>query len=395
MRIANCLMMLAALSVAAQPVAAEQAKPEAKPAAAKTEILADEAYVPQDKDERGLWMQMENVERELKVSPLVMRDPVLNDYVRSVLCKTVGDARCSSVRLYILRTSDFNASMAPNGVLEVYSGLLLRTQNEAQLAAVLGHEYVHYAKRHSIQNFREIRSKTNGAVWLSMVVGGLLASLMMFPSIFKHSREMEKQSDEGGLALISKAGYDTREASKIWEQLREEMDATAAARKTKSKKDKDKGMFEDHPPTAERVAYLTEMAKTDPGSAGNAGAEAYARVMAPYRAIFLDDQIKQNDFGASEYLITSLGKQGWSPWLHFAHGELYRRRGGEGDFEKAAGIFSQGIAAGDSVPELWRARGLVELKMGKTDDGKADLKEYLKRAPDASDKSMIAMMAGG
>lgn len=394
MRLRNLLMMAAAVSVAAQPVLA--APPAAAPSSGKpAEIVADENYTPQDKDERGLWMQMEEAERELKTSPMVIRDPALNAYVRSVLCKLVGDARCAPVRLYIVRTPEFNASMAPNGMMMVYSGLLLRMHNESQLAAVLGHEYTHYAKRHSLKSFREIKSKTNALAFLAMLDGGLLTMFLVLPSIFKHSREMEQESDVGGLALMSKAGYDTREAAKIWEQLREEMDATAAARKLKSKKDQDRGMFADHPPTAERVKYLTEMALADPGDPAGAGQASYATAMSIYWADFADDQIKRNDFGASDYLIASLGKQGWTDWLYFARGELYRRHAAPGDFEKAVGFYGEGIAAGASLPDLWRGRGLTLLKLGRADEGKADLKEYLKRAPDASDKAMIAMMAGG
>lgn len=396
MRLRTTAMLLAAACLTVQPVLAEPAAPPARPPAAQPEgPEVDENYVPQDKDERGLWMEMEKVERELKTSPLVMRDPALNAYVKSVLCKLIGAARCASVRLYIIRTPEFNATMAPNGVLEVYSGLLLRTRNEAQLAAVLGHEYTHYTKRHSLKLFRDIRAKTGSAMWVSLIVGGLLASLMIFPSIFKHSREMEQEADEGGLALMSHAGYDTREAAKIWEQLREEMDATALARKVKSKKDKDGGLFADHPPSAERVKYLTQAAAADPGTPGATGQQGYATSLGGWWGGFADDQIKTNDFGASDYLITSLGKQGWTDWLHFAHGELYRRHAADGDFEKAVGFYGEGIAGGSNLADLWRGRGLTLLKLGRADEGKADLREYLRRAPDASDRAMIAMMAGG
>jgi len=398
-RLRDVLMLLSALCVAAEPVLAQPGAvpPHAAAASASRDAWteADETYVPQDQDERGLWMEMEKVERELKTSPLVIRDAALNAYVKSVLCKLIGPARCAPVRLYIIRTSEFNATMAPNGMLEVYSGLLLRTRNEAQLAAVLGHEYTHYAKRHSLKLFRDVRSKSASLMWFQMVVGGLLAGLLILPSIFKHSREMEQEADVGGLALMAAAGYDTREAARIWEQLRAEMDATALARKVKSKKDKDGGMFADHPPSAERVKYLTDAAVAQPGTPGVNGQEALAANLGGWWGAFADDQIKQNDFGASDYLITSLGKQGWTDWLHFAQGELYRRHGAEGDFGKAVGFYGEGIAAGASLPDLWRGRGLTLLKLGRTDEGRADLKEYLKRAPGAPDGAMIAMMAGG
>ena len=387
---------LLAVALVTQPLLAQTAAPVtpavSSPAAAEQ---AEGPYQPKDKDERGLWMQMEEAERQLKVSPLVIRDPALNSYVRSVLCRSVGEKKCAEVRIYLVRTPDFNANMAPNGVMQVWSGLLLRVQNEAQLASVLGHEYAHYEKRHSIQIFRDLRSRANAYAWLSMITGALLSALLIIPGLYEHSREQEHEADMGGFAYMSRAGYDTREASKIWENLRAEMDATAAARKVKSRKDKDRGLFASHPPTAERVKYLAEAAMKDPGTPGGTGAASYAAAMAHFWPLFVEDQLKNNDFGATEYLVTSIAKDGWSDWLYYARGELYRRRAGAGDLEKAVGFFTDGITAMGATPELWRGRGLALLKLGQTDSAKQDLKEYLKRAPDAPDKAMIAMMAGG
>ena len=100
-------------------------------------------------------------------------------------------------------------------------------------------------------------------------------------------------------------------------------------------------------------------------------------------------------FRASEYLLAALGSQGWTDWLRYAQGELYRRRAAAGDLDKAVGSYGTGISGGGAMPELWRGRGLALLKLGLTDEGRADLREYVRRAPAASDKAMIAMMAGG
>lgn len=386
-----------AIALSAQSVLAQEAAaPPAQPPVAGPEPVTDPAlYQPKDKDERGLWMQMEEAERSLKTSAIVIRDPELNAYVRSLICKTAGEAECRNVRLYIMRTPYFNASMSMNGVMQVYSGLLLRTQNEAQLAAVLGHEYAHFKEQHSLKLFRDIKSKSNSMVWLSFIGIGLIASIGMAASLFKYSREMEQEADTNGLKMLARAGYDTREAAKVWEQLRAEMDATAEARSTKSKKDKDGGMFATHPPTAERVAYLTKQAAELPGVPDATGSAAYQQVMAKWWPQFIDDQLKGNDFGASDFLLKSLAGDKWSPWLLYARGELYRRRAVGSDLDEAIRFYGDGIAAGGELPELWRGRGLAQIKLGHAEEGKADLKEYLRRAPNASDASMMAMMAGG
>lgn len=377
----------AALLAFAQPLAL-QAEASAPPTGEY------QLYQPQDADERGLWMKVDEAERTLRTSPAVIRDPALNGYVRGVLCRTVGQDRCRNVRLYLVRTPQFNTTMAPNGMMEVWSGLLLRTQNEAQLAAVLGHEYTHFENRHTVMLFRQIKAKTDAASFINLIPYAGIVSLAMLTSVFGFSRDMEREADAGGLAKMAKAGYDTREAAVIWERLREEMDATAAARNAKSRKDKNGSLFATHPPTAERVASLRAAAGKDPGTAGVTEAESYRRALAPFWPGFVDDQLKLNDFGASEYLLASLASAGWTPALLYARGELYRRRAGTGDLEKAAGFYGEAIGAGGAMPELWRGRGMALQKLGQADAGKADLREYLRRAPDAPDRPMMTMLAG-
>lgn len=383
-------LLALAIALAATPPCIAQA----------TDIPADAtpAVVPPpaaDADLRALLMQVDEQERVFKTSPLIIRDPALNAYVRGVLCRTIGSSKCADVRLYILRTPDFNANMAPNGMMQVFSGLLLRTRNEAQLAAVLGHEYTHFEHKDSLRLFREAKSKSQTAAWLAFTGIGLIASFSMLASLFKYSREMERSADLGGVQKMAAAGYDTREAAAIWEQLRAEMDATAASRNVQSRKDKDTGLFASHPPSAERVAYLKEEAVTLPGTPGATGLAQWRQAMQHWWPIFLDDQLKRNDFGATEYLLTSSAVDGWTPWLLYAHGELYARRDAAGDLDKAIGCFDQAITQGGDLPAMWRARGLARIKQSAAQNGRADLAEYMRQAPTAEDHSLIAMIAGG
>jgi beta-barrel assembly-enhancing protease len=362
-------------------------------AATKPEVKVGAGYQPQDQDERGLWMQMDEQERELKTSNFVMRDPAINDYVRGVFCKTVGQDQCRDVRIYVMRTPYFNANMAPNGMMQVWSGLLLRTRDEAQLAAILGHEYTHYEKRHSLLLFHSAKKNLAAGAWLGMIIP--LIQLAMVGAIFENSRDMEREADSGSIGLMAKAGYDPGAASKIWEQLRAEMDATAEARKKKSRKDKSGGMFATHPPTLERMTALKAQAeKQASAGAPTLNRDAYRKALQAYWPSFIDDQIKLNDFGATDFLINNLASDGWTPELSYARGELYRSRGTADDITKATGFYRQSIATPGGPVEAWRGLGLSLLRGGNASEGQAALKEYLAKKPDASDRAMVAMMAG-
>ena len=365
-----------------------------------TAVLSADAvglgYQPKDKDERGLWMEMNEAERKIQSSSYVIRDPALNGYVRSVFCKTVGADRCKDVRIYITRNPYFNASMAPNGMMEVWSGLLLRARDEAELAAILGHEYTHYQNQHSLKLFRDIKSKTAAAGMMQFIpyVGGLIA-LGTLTSIFSYSRDNEAEADAGGLHLMVTSGYDPMAAAQIWEQNRQEVEATALARNTKPRYHNG-GLFATHPNSLERMTVLKALAEKDKTPTATArGADEYRKAMSPWWPVFIDDQIKLNDFGGTELLLGQLANGGWTPDLLFARGELYRTRGKPDDFKPAAGFYRQALNSPEAPVEAYRGLGLALLRDGQQIDGQVALKTYLAKKPDATDKAMMQMLAGG
>ena len=157
-------------------------------------------------DEGGLWAIVARAERKLRRGEFVIHDEAMHDYVQSIAC-SLGGAHCPDVRVYVVRAPWFNASMAPNGMLQVWSGLLLRVENEAQLAAVLGHEIGHYLRRHGLERLRDAETRS---AWGSLLtpLTGPLGSMALSLGRFSFSRDQEREADSIGLALMRRAGYD-------------------------------------------------------------------------------------------------------------------------------------------------------------------------------------------
>ncbi len=349
-------------------------------------------YEPQSPDEQGLWLEMERYEAQLKNSKTLIRDPAMTAYLRKVLCRTVGEARCGNTRIYLVRTPHFNASMAPNGVMMVWSGLLMRIRNEAQLASVLGHEFGHFERRHSLQGLRDMRAKSDAIAVLSVVpLLSTVGQLEMIGSVLRFNREMEREADFLSLGYLEAAGYDPLQAAQIWQQLRDEMDAVALARKERSQKDMDGGFFASHPGTKERMNYLRAYANKKPDVF--VGKEEYQAAVSTIWPQLIDDQIKLNDFGATEFLLQQLAVDGWSGPLLFARAELYRQRAKKGDFEKAVDFYQQAVTQKDAPVESWRGLGVSRLRASDVKGGKEALARYVALAPDAGDVDMIRMMA--
>jgi predicted Zn-dependent protease len=367
--------------------------------------LVGKGFKPTDKDEQGLWQEMERAEEEISGSNLVVDDPALQSYIKNII-GTVGGPAAQDFRIYLLRIPEFNAMMFPTGFAVVFSGLLLRMRNEAQLAGVIGHESGHFLRRHQIRSWRDMRRKTDlfavGAMLAGVggAAGGVylgdyvrLAQLGTILSLFKYSRDMEAEADAIGVRLLEQNGYPPIEMANIWQQLIGEQNASARYRT----KHRDRGsIFDTHPSSDARMHDLRVDAAevTVPGKAYDARRERYLAEIGHIRPTLLDDQVKLNDPGASQYLIETLAQDGWNGLLRYYEGEVWRLRNRLGDDARAAQSYAAAVVYPDAPADAWRWHGISLLKVGRTAEAKAAFTRYLSMKPDAPDAAWIRQMAG-
>jgi predicted Zn-dependent protease len=354
------------------------------------------AYEPKTVDERGLWMMADEYEKFLATSELRIDDEELTAYVERVLCDTVGKDRCAGVRVHILNVPAFNATMSANGAMTVWSGLLLRVRSEAQLAAVLGHEFAHFEMRHSLKGFQQRRSASDAMSWLA-VLGGLTQTSTidtqwsLLGSVYQFNRGQETDADLLGLKYLAQSPYPSRAASEVWQQLMEEADATAFGRKIKKKDVYRAGFFDTHPTDLNRADYLLNQALTYNDSGDARAREHYAAIQ-KHLPKFLADQVRLNDFNGTEYVLSGIaGTTGWTGELLNARAELFAARGNPRDLITSTTLYLQAIDAGYRSPETVRGLGLSLVKSGKRTEGAKYLAEYLAAMPEAPDAAIIKM----
>ena len=335
--------------------------------------------------EGGLWMQADELETNVQRSPLLVRDPALNAYVDGVVCKVAG-ARCSDLRVYIVKIPYFNAYTLPNGAVVIWTGALLRIENEAQLAMILGHEFTHYFDRHSLKNYETTRDTRNVLAFLGM--GGLYALpilLIAGSALVSYSRDQEREADAGGFDLATQAGYDPTQAGAIWNY----MDAEEKADPHRP----GSGLFgSDHPTSAERLDTMskrgTEIAATRP--LWTDGTEAYRAAVAPFRQEWLEDELARGNAYQSVAMLERLSAaEPNSGLLKYYLGEAYRRRNLDGDKALATATLTQAVACADVPPVAWRELGLIAMKAGDKDAAKHDFDTYVAHAPQADDRAMV------
>jgi predicted Zn-dependent protease len=380
-------LALASLAAAALalPFAIGVAAAEDVPAAGPPAMAADS-------DEAGLWMMFEQAERNVRRSPLLVTDPALNAYVRAVVCKVAG-SRCNEVRVYILDIPLFNASMAPNGMMHVWTGLLLRAQNEAELAFVLGHEFRHFSAKHSLAQFRSIRDTSNVLSFFTLIAAGVgagfvgdLAQLAALGALFSYGRDQEREADLGGLETLKANGYDLKAGAAIWQALIIEQNANKDRRKP--------SLFTStHPDPEERMKTMGEAADkllAEGAPVGVTNADAFRAAMRPFRARWLEGELARGEYDESLVLIGRLvALEPNSGELRYFLGEAYRRRGGEGDLERAREAYQQAVAMPSAMPAAYRGLGLIDLKLGDKPGAKQAFTTYLAQAPNADDRAMI------
>ena len=358
-------------------------------------------YHPVDRDELGMWQQMERVEEEIAGSNLVVQDPALQLYLKTLIGK-VGGPAARDFRIYLVRIPDFNAMMFPTGMAVVFTGLLLRMRNEAQLAGVIAHEASHFLRKHQIRQWRDMRRKSDlfslGAM-LAGVAGGAagvytgdLARLAEFGtilSLLKYSRTLEAEADAMSVKLLADAGYAPGAMSQTWQQLIGELDASAAYRR----KNRDRGysLFATHPSPEARMADLRVSATevTVPGRTYDDYRARYLQAIGQIRPMLIDDQVKLNDPGASQYIVETLAQDGWNGLLRYAEAEIWRLRNRAGDDARAAAGYAASVRYADAPPDAWRWHGIMLQKAGDRAQARAAYQRYLTIAPNAPDAPFI------
>ncbi|MEL7539420.1 MAG: M48 family metallopeptidase [Pseudomonadota bacterium] len=132
----------------------------------------------------------------------------------------------------VFDTDDVNAFVMPGQQVGVYRGITELTENDDQLASILGHEAGHIDGRHSAA-----RASATVAAQAAMVAGqvaiaqsdelseygGALAALggaaIQFGVLLPYSRNHELQADKLGVDYMHKAGYDVTQAPRLWELM--------------------------------------------------------------------------------------------------------------------------------------------------------------------------------
>jgi len=316
-------------------------------------------------------------------------DPALSAYVKSIGNRL---AEASGVDLpyefTILNNSVPNAWALPGGKIAVNRGLLTELNSEAELAAVLGHEIVHAAARHTAQQqsrgmLAQIGILATGIAgndsdYANLIVGGAQVGAQML--MMKYGRGAELEADKYGMRYMSKAGYDPQGAvtlQKTFVRLSEGRDQDWLS-----------GLFASHPPSQQRVnANVKTASKLPPG--GRLGVDEFIAAMSRTRAL-------KPAYDAYDEGRAALAKKDTDQALALANKALdlfaeeahfHALRGDlrlvNKQYDMAVTNFDRAIARRGDFFYYYLQRGVARNKLGQTDAAVADLEHSLELLPTA------------
>jgi len=381
-----------------------------------------------DADERALWAKAEKEEETLLKKVKVYDDAMLADYLARVGDRLtpdeMRDAGGPGFKFAVLRDPTLNAFALPNGHIYVHTGLLSRLDNESQLAMIVGHEMTHVTHRHALSLERDGQARQivdpAGSIASSIGVAALAGSraqnandagsaiigqtaiailglglaLTATAAISGYGRDLERDADNGGMDSLVRAGYDPKEAPKVFALLRSE---------SKDRGSLETFFFGSQPKLTERIETTEALLRTryaqaalDPTTTRDSD-DFRLRMRSVVRENALED-IRAGRFDlAQRQLDRVLAITPRDPIAHTYYGDLHRLRAQRArDVARrdeharlALASYQTAIDLDPTAPQPHRQLGFLYYQQKDTAKAKAAFEKYLALDPAAADARRV------
>jgi len=173
--------------------------------------------------------------RQVRRSEPVVNDPFFSEYLRNLGedLATNSEWAGSSFDFFLIDKPEINAFAGPGGHIGVYSGLILTTDSESELAAVLAHEISHVTQRHLLRAWDSTSNMSMvsaaallAAVVLGVAVGGDAAiaaaagtQAALAQQQINFTRSNEEEADRIGIGILADTGFDPRAMPSFFERM--------------------------------------------------------------------------------------------------------------------------------------------------------------------------------
>ena len=171
---------------------------------------------------------------QINQSPLVIRDPLANQYINHLAKRLAQHGDMATPDFFIVNSNEINAFAGPGGHIGVNSQLMLASENESELAAVMAHEMAHVRLHHlyrMLEHQKQMKIPMLASILASIALGAinpvagtgaLMASLGGFAQDdINFVRSNEKEADRIGIDVLFKSGLDPRGMAGFFKKMQE------------------------------------------------------------------------------------------------------------------------------------------------------------------------------
>jgi predicted Zn-dependent protease len=167
----------------------------------------------------------ESIMRQIRGHKQYVDDPEIADYLNGIGYRLLGSSPSSeqSFEFFAIDDPSINAFALPGGFIGVHTGLVVASESESELAAVLSHEIAHVTQRHIARLFQQ--QKQAGIATLAAMALAILAARSspdlaqaamagaQYASLqtqLNFTRDNEREADRVGVQVLERAGFDPR-----------------------------------------------------------------------------------------------------------------------------------------------------------------------------------------
>ena len=177
----------------------------------------------------------EDIKKKQKISTDPRYTERLNRVAPRLIRASGGDP--AEWEYLVFEDESLNAFALPGKKIGIHTGIMDIMENDAQLAAVVGHEIAHVNYRHSSERSSQGTLAQIGLIGAQIglatqcergdracqqstgQVAAALGAGAMYGLILPYSRKHELEADTGGVRYMARAGYDAQEAVDFWSNM--------------------------------------------------------------------------------------------------------------------------------------------------------------------------------
>jgi predicted Zn-dependent protease len=201
----------------------------------------------------------EQMKAEVKISTDLATNQFVQCVADAITVNVPKSAHDGDWEVVVFDSPQINAFALPGGKIGVYTGILNVTENQHQLAAIMGHEVGHVIEHHSNERLSSnqvaqgglaiagvalavnVKDEKNKALWMAGLGLGVQYGILM-----PYGRTHESEADIVGQDLMAKSGFEPSASIRLWENM--------AKNSTSSQPE----FLSTHPSNQTRIKQLTE-----------------------------------------------------------------------------------------------------------------------------------------